>query len=351
MNKEVLFAQTLEQVRKTAKEQGNCISEEQVKEAFAELDLSNEQLQMVFDYLLKHKIGIGQPMDPDEFLTEEEKDYLQEYLDEVAALPTYSDGEKLAFSIAAMAGETDAQQRLIELHLADVAEIAKLYAGQGVLLEDLVGEGNLALSFGVTMLGSLEKPDEVEGMLGKMIMDAMEEYIAEHAENSKIDKRVEDKVNKVADKARELAEELHRKVTTEELMEETGMSRKMIEDAIRMSGFKIEDIDNNAKTVYENYKYSLQDTAKVYIGAKYTFAELLDQDEVAFKFRLIVERYILAEKEVDPQDTLETHLYYLKPDSFLVKIYDRIKARVKINIIEEKKGFSAEAKSVMSRRN
>ena len=72
-------------------------------------------------------------MDPDEFLTEEEKDYLQEYLDEVAALPTYSDGEKLAFSIAAMAGETDAQQRLIELHLADVAEIAKLYAGQGVL--------------------------------------------------------------------------------------------------------------------------------------------------------------------------------------------------------------------------
>ena len=237
MNKEVLFAKTLEQVRKTAKEQGNCISEEQVKEAFAELDLSNEQLQMVFDYLLKHKIGIGQPMDPDEFLTEEEKDYLQEYLDEVAALPTYSDGEKLAFSIAAMAGETDAQQRLIEIHLADVAEIAKLYAGQGVLLEDLVGEGNLALSFGVTMLGSLEKPDEVEGMLGKMIMDAMEEYIAEHA----------DKVNKVADKARELAEELHRKVTTEELMEETGMSRKMIEDAIRMSGFKIEDIDNNAK--------------------------------------------------------------------------------------------------------
>ena len=81
MNKEVLFAKTLEEVRKTAKEQGNCISEEQVKEAFAELDLSGEQLQMVFDYLLKHKIGIGQPMDPDEFLTEEEKDYLQEYLD------------------------------------------------------------------------------------------------------------------------------------------------------------------------------------------------------------------------------------------------------------------------------
>ena len=41
MNKEVLFAKTLEEVRKTAKEQGNCISEEQVKEAFAELARTN----------------------------------------------------------------------------------------------------------------------------------------------------------------------------------------------------------------------------------------------------------------------------------------------------------------------
>ena len=97
------------------------------------------------------------------------------------------------------------------------------------------------------------------------------------------------------------------------------------------------------KTVYENYKYSLQDTAKVYIGAKYTFAELLDQDEVAFKFRLIVERYILAEKEVDPQDTLETHLYYLKPDSFLVKIYDRINIRELVAMTPEEK----EAKGVV----
>lgn len=50
---------------------------------------------------------------------------------------------------------------------------------------------------------------------------------------------------------------------------------------------------------------------------------------------------------MDPEDTLETHLYYLKPDSFLVKIYDRIKARVKINIIEEKKGSSAEGRNGM----
>ena len=51
-----------------------------------------------------------------------------------------------------------------------------------------------------------------------------------------------ERINKVADKANELAEELHRQITVEELIDETGMSRKAIEDAIRMSGNKIDAI-------------------------------------------------------------------------------------------------------------
>jgi RNA polymerase primary sigma factor len=141
-----------------------------------------------------------------------------------------------------MAGDLDAQSRMIEIYLKDVAEIAKLYAGQGVYLEDLIGEGNVALAFGVGMLGSLERPDEAQGMLAKMIMDAMEEYIAENVENGKADQKVADRVNKVADEARNLAEELRRKVTVQELAGETGLSENRIREAMRMSGFKIEDL-------------------------------------------------------------------------------------------------------------
>ena len=242
-NREVLFAQTLEKVRTMAKDQGNCVSEEQVQEAFATLDLNQEQLQMVFDYLVKHKVGIGQPVNMDDYLTDEEKDYLQNYLDEIAGLPEYSTGEMEAYTIAAMAGEMEAQQKLIQAYLRDVIDIAKLYAGQGVFLEDLIGEGNVALAMGVNMLGSLEKPSEAQGMLAKLMMDAMEEYISENAANEKTDKKVEDKVNLVAEKARELAEDLHRKITPEELAAETGLSLKIILDACRMSGFKIEDIE------------------------------------------------------------------------------------------------------------
>ena len=101
----------------------------------------------------------------------------------------------------------------------------------------------MALALGVTMLGALEHASEAQGMLAKLIMDAMEEYIAANAEESKKDQKIADKVNKVADAANALYAELRRKVTVEELMAESGLSRKAIEDAIRISGDKIEAVD------------------------------------------------------------------------------------------------------------
>ena len=243
MNKELLFAQTLEKVRAIAKEQGNCISEEQVKQEFETLELNNEQLQLVFDYLVKHKVGINEPVNMDDYLTDEERNYLQDYLDELAQLPQLSAGEKEAITLSAMAGDADAQNRLTEIYLPDVVEIAKLYTGQGVFLEDLIGEGNVALAVGSTMLGCLENASEAQGMLGKMIMDAMEEYIAENASNEKADQRVVNKVNKVMEAAKELAEDFRRKVTVEELAAETKMSEATIREAIKFTGNNIEYIE------------------------------------------------------------------------------------------------------------
>lgn len=89
------------------------------------------------------------------------------------------------------------------------------------------------------------------------------------------------------------------------------------------------------KTVYEDYKYAMQDLSNLYIGAKYTMDEILEEENISFKFRMVTERYILPES--DREDTLETHLYYLDPKSFIVKIYKQLKAKVKVSVIEEKK--------------
>lgn len=243
MNQEVLFAQTLEQVRQHAADQGGWISEEDVQEAFAPLALSGEQLQMVYDYLIKQRIGIGAPVNPDDYLTKEEKNYLQNYLDELAALPRQSPGEKEAVTLSAMAGDIDAQSRLTVIYLPDVVEVARLYSGQGVPLEDLIGEGNLALSMGVSMLGALEHASEVQGMLGRMMMDAMEELIQEQHNTENADQRMAERINRVLEAARGLSEELHRKVTVEELAQETKLSEKSIRDAIRLSGHQIEYLE------------------------------------------------------------------------------------------------------------
>lgn len=242
---EIRFAQILEQVRKQAKEQNNCISEAQVQEAFQELSLSEDQLLLVFDYLKKHKVGIGEPVDLDDYLTEGEMDYLEMYRKELLLLEEVSEGEREAVILSAMAGEAAAQERLIRIFLPKVADVARLYAGQGVFLEDLIGEGNVALTIGVTMLGALEHAKEAEGMLMHMVMEAMEGHIRENMQESEKDRKVAGKVNMVADKAKELAGELHRKVTVKELAEETGLSERYIEDAMRMSGYTIEDLEKN----------------------------------------------------------------------------------------------------------
>ncbi len=241
-DKEYRFAQALEEVRKLAKEQGMRIADEQVRAAFAAQELSEEQFAMIYDYLKHHKIGVDEEVNPDDYLSEAEKDYLADYLSGLRGLKKYTQGEKEAALIAAMAGAQADYDRLVEIYLPEVAGIAKLYADQGVYLEDLIGEGNVALASGVAMLGAMENPAEAESILIKMIMDAMEELIAGTARMQESDRKMADQVNKVAEAARELAEALGRKVTPEELAAEGGCSVQMIREALRVSGGAIEDI-------------------------------------------------------------------------------------------------------------
>lgn len=240
MNKELVFAKKVEEIRNLAKEQGNILSKEQIEEAFLEIEITKEQLEPVYAYLKAKNIGIGEPVDVEEILSVEDKDYLAEYLETIQELPKLSDGEKRAYAMAAIAGDGEGKLQLINCFLPQVVDIAKLYSGQGVLIEDLIGEGNVALATGVEMLGCLEEPDEVDGMLAKMIMDAMEEYIVENTEAKKADMQVVEKVNTISEQAKELAESLQRKITAQELAEETGMEIEEILEAIKFSGNRIE---------------------------------------------------------------------------------------------------------------
>lgn len=243
-NNEAKFAKILEEVRYTGRMQGGYISKEDVKKAFEEMELDDQQFEMVFEYLKANQIGLDEPINESEYLSSNEIDILSQYKEELETCESIGEGKKEALVMAAMNNDSGSYPELINFYLPKVLEIAKLYVNQGVFLEDLIGEGNLAVAEGVTMLGALEKPSEADGMIIKLIMDAMESIIGENFKEQSEDKKLAEKVNSVSDKARELSEELGRKVTVEELAENSGLSKKAIRNALAACGNNIDYIEN-----------------------------------------------------------------------------------------------------------
>lgn len=97
------------------------------------------------------------------------------------------------------------------------------------------------------------------------------------------------------------------------------------------------------RTQYEDFKYVLQDTGNIYLGARFSYEELLAQEMVPFKLKAILTHYIL--KEVSPETTLESQFYYLTRDSFLYETFRQLKIRVKVQRQVEKKSFSGKRKA------
>lgn len=228
-----------------ARKNRGMITRDQLEQALKELQLSGEQEKLVEEYLNQNNIGIDEPLDAEEKLSEEEADYLREYTEMVNGMEQPSDGEREAIEIQAMAGERDAQRQLAEWMLPKVVDLARLYAGQGVFMEDLIGAGNEALVRGTKLLAPLEGPEEVEGALAERIMNAMEDLIAENLDEVSADQTAADTANKVLEKADELAKILGRKVSVEELAGEGEVTEEEILDAIRITGNRIESLEDS----------------------------------------------------------------------------------------------------------
>ena len=97
------------------------------------------------------------------------------------------------------------------------------------------------------------------------------------------------------------------------------------------------------ETENRDYKYFMQDTGSIYLGAKLSYAEILQDEMVNFKYKSIIEHYIF--KDTDPQTTLESQLYYMTKEQFSYRTYQQLKARVKISILEEKKSLFGKKKT------
>lgn len=85
----------------------------------------------------------------------------------------------------------------------------------------------------------------------------------------------------------------------------------------------------------KDYKHVLQDMTNLYVGGKLSYKELMDIDEIPFKLKIILSRYIT--KEVDENTTIENHLFYMKKTDMSYMILSKIRARFRLYVFDESK--------------
>ena len=80
----------------------------------------------------------------------------------------------------------------------------------------------------------------------------------------------------------------------------------------------------------QDFKYVMQDMTNLYIGAKYSYEELMKLDEVPFKLKTILSHYML--REVAPETKIEDHIFYLTEQDMSYLVYKQMKARFRLSV-------------------
>jgi len=92
----------------------------------------------------------------------------------------------------------------------------------------------------------------------------------------------------------------------------------------------------------KDFKYVIQDFSTLYIGAKFTYGELIEEEEAPFKLKSIIQKNVLSEME--PDLSLESHFYYMEDNGFIYQIYKQLRVKLKVSEIVEKKSFFGKKK-------
>ena len=93
-----------------------------------------------------------------------------------------------------------------------------------------------------------------------------------------------------------------------------------------------------------DFKYMMQDLYRLYFGVKCTYREILENEDAYYKFKAVCRQDLVT--EVDPETTLESHLYHLTPDQPEAEIYRQLGARIKLSVPVVRKGMFGKEQKV-----
>ena len=223
---------------------------DEVAQALEEIELTKEQLEDFYTYLLDHNIELldgeskqqaqqhrlihGEKPPELDLTVEPSLDSLRLYLREIGKVPLLTADQEVSLAKRIERGDMTAKQQMIEANLRLVVSIAKGYLGRGLSFLDLIQEGSLGL------IRAVEKFDYRKGYKFSTyatwwIRQAVTRAIADKARTIRIPVHMVEKLNKVVHIERQLVQRLGREPNAEEIAEELEMTPQEGREIQRMA--------------------------------------------------------------------------------------------------------------------
>ncbi|MDQ2716691.1 MAG: sigma-70 family RNA polymerase sigma factor [Chloroflexota bacterium] len=160
-----------------------------------------------------------------------QSDSLRLYLREISRISLLTAARESHLAERAEQGDRYARNQLIEANLRLVVSIAKKYVGQGLSLEDLIGEGNIGLIRAVTKF-DYKKGFRFSTYATWWIKQAITRAILEGTRTVRLPVYIMEEVMRVKRMTRQLYQETGREPTPENIGERLGMTAERVNELL-----------------------------------------------------------------------------------------------------------------------
>ena len=266
--KKKAFHETLAELIEYATVSGNCVTKEDVQRYFQDLVTDESMYTLIYGYLTDAKInveGFDAPQqknqdasanttdipddaDPVDSAAGSQKQKTPEsnealffhemYLDELAALTKHEDSQINGFLKDLVSGDLSSVSAITEHYLPLVIRIADRFDDLGLSHSDLVAEGNLALYEAILAYPETQTStalSDFEAFLDKEVYDSLQKALNIEIGSNRVSNHLADQVNALNDASTELAKELGREATLEELCERLALSTDEVKELMKIS--------------------------------------------------------------------------------------------------------------------
>lgn len=241
----IAFMETLHSVQEVARTSLTPLSKEEIQTYFKDMELTKEQEEMVYQYLLHPQEENSSTEETEPEVAEESKKEdsseekqvsprFQMYLDELGDIPKISEAQETVLYERLVNGEEQVIAELSNQWLKKVVEIASEYNVDDVLLDDMVQEGNIGLLMGLqSFLG--KKESDPKNALEQLVKKSIEEYVDGESGEGEQENSILAKVSLVHEAKEALAKELGTEPSIRQLAEYTKIPEEEIADIVSLA--------------------------------------------------------------------------------------------------------------------